>query len=89
MGVKGAINTLDIALENNIKDYILVSTSEVYNEPINVPTPETERILIPDVYNPRFSYSGGKIISELMAIHYGTVNGLNVKIIRPHNIYRS
>jgi nucleoside-diphosphate-sugar epimerase len=89
VGVKGAINTLDIALHNDIKNYILVSTSEVYNEPTQVPTPEDERILIPDVHNPRFSYSGGKIISELLAIHYGAKQGLNVKILRPHNVYGS
>src|SRR5208282_4090243 len=87
VGVKGAVNTIDVALQHNIKNYVLVSTSEVYNEPLAVPTPETEKILIPDVYNPRFSYSGGKIISELLAIHYGAKRGLNVKILRPHNIY--
>ena len=87
VGVKGAINTLDTALKHNIKNYILASTSEVYNEPTMVPTPETERILIPDVHNPRFSYSGGKIISELLSIHYGAQQGLNTKIVRPHNVY--
>lgn len=87
VGVKGVINTLDVSLENKIKNYLLVSTSEVYNEPINIPTPESERMLIPDAYNPRFSYSGGKIISELMAIHYGGTQGLNIKIVRPHNVF--
>jgi UDP-glucose 4-epimerase len=87
VGVKGAINTLDVALQNNIKDYVLCSTSEVYNEPTQIPTPENERIIIPDLYNPRFSYSGGKIISELLTIHYGAKQGLNTKIFRPHNIY--
>lgn len=87
VGVKGAINTLDIALQYNIKNYILCSTSEVYNEPTQIPTPENEKMIIPDVYNPRFSYSGGKIISELLAIHYGAKQGLNTKIFRPHNVY--
>jgi nucleoside-diphosphate-sugar epimerase len=87
VGVKGAINTLDVALKYNIKNYILASTSEVYNEPTQVPTPETERIIVPNVHNPRFSYSGGKIISELLTIHYGAQQGLNTKIVRPHNVY--
>lgn len=87
VGVKGAINTLDVALSNKINNYVLCSTSEVYNEPTQVPTPENERILIPDVHNPRFSYSGGKIISELLTIHYGAKQGLNTKIFRPHNVY--
>jgi nucleoside-diphosphate-sugar epimerase len=87
VGVKGAINTLDAALQNDIKNYVLCSSSEVYNEPSRLPTPEDERMLIPDVYNPRFSYAGGKIISELLTIHYGAKQGLNTKIFRPHNVY--
>lgn len=87
VGVKGAINTLDIALKNGIRNYVLASTSEVYNEPTQVPTSENERMIISDVSNPRFSYSGGKIISELLAIHYGAKQGLNTKIFRPHNIF--
>ena len=69
--------------KNNIRQYILISTSEVYNNPKTIPTPETESLIIPDVNNPRFSYSGGKIISELLAIH----SKLNTIIFRPHNIY--
>jgi nucleoside-diphosphate-sugar epimerase len=83
VGVKGAINTIEVATDNNINKYVLVSTSEVYNEPTIIPTPETEPLIIPDVHNPRFSYSGGKIISELLAIH----SKLNTVIFRPHNIY--
>jgi nucleoside-diphosphate-sugar epimerase len=36
---------------------------------------------------PRFSYGGGKIISELMAINYGRKNFDRVMIFRPHNVY--
>jgi nucleoside-diphosphate-sugar epimerase len=87
VGVKGATNTLDAAIKHKIRNYFLVSSSEVYNEPTSVPTTEYERLMIPDVHNPRFSYSGGKIISELMTIHYGSAHGLNTKIFRPHNVY--
>ena len=87
VAVKGAINTLDIAIKHNIKYYVLCSSSEVYNEPSTIPTPESERILIPDLHNPRFSYSGGKIISEQLTILYGAKRGLHTKIFRPHNIY--
>jgi nucleoside-diphosphate-sugar epimerase len=83
VGVKGATNTIDIAIDRQIKKYVLVSTSEVYNNPSIIPTPETVPLIIPDVHNPRFSYSGGKIISELLAIH----SKLNTVIFRPHNIY--
>jgi nucleoside-diphosphate-sugar epimerase len=83
VAVRGALNTIDMAKAHNIQKYILVSTSEVYNEPKVIPTPETEPLIIPDVHNPRFSYSGGKIISELLTIH----SGLNTVIFRPHNVY--
>lgn len=87
VGVKGAINTLDAALECGVKNYIVTSSSEVYQEPTHVPTTEAERIIIPDVSNPRFSYSGGKIITELLAIHYPGKGRLRTVIVRPHNFY--
>ena len=42
---------------------------------------------MPDVLNPRYSYGGGKIISELMAINYGRRHFQRVVIFRPHNVY--
>lgn len=87
VGVKGAINTLDAAVKNQIGKYVLASSSEVYQQPTRIPTDETERIIIPDVTNPRFSYSGGKIINELMAIHYARRYGFTAIIFRPHNVY--
>jgi len=85
VGVKGALTTLDAAIELNVKNYIVTSSSEVYQHPINIPTTEDERIIIPDIMNPRFSYSGGKIITELLTIHYAAKTNLNTIIFRPHN----
>ncbi len=59
----------------------------MYQEPSRIPTPEEERLIIPDVKNPRFSYSGGKIITELLAIHYTAKSNLRTVICRPHNFY--
>src|SRR5262249_33594247 len=42
-------------------------------------------LVIPDPYNPRYSYSAGKIISEMMCLHCGLFDRLT--IIRPFNIY--
>ena len=42
---------------------------------------------IPNVYNPRYSYGGGKIISELLGIHYGKKYFKKLIIFRPHNVY--
>jgi UDP-glucose 4-epimerase len=42
---------------------------------------------IPDVYNPRYSYGGGKIISELLGLHFSKKNMKKFIIFRPHNVY--
>jgi len=87
VGVRGIINILDACLENEIKELFLASSSEVYQTPPVVPTDEKAPLSIPDVLNPRYSYAGGKIISELMAINYGRSHFERVVIFRPHNIY--
>jgi nucleoside-diphosphate-sugar epimerase len=40
-----------------------------------------------DVLNPRFSYGGGKIVSELLAVNYGRKYFDHTLICRPHNVY--
>ncbi|MBC8284409.1 MAG: NAD-dependent epimerase/dehydratase family protein [Nitrospinae bacterium] len=87
VGVKGIVNVLDACKTNNIKDLVLISSSEVYQEPPKIPTPEDVPLIIPDVHNPRYSYGGGKIISELLALNYGRKNFERVLIIRPHNVF--
>lgn len=87
VGIKGALNTVEAALDAGVKRYVLASTSETYNQPTHVPTTESERLMIPDITNPRFSYGGGKIASELLALHLGGHRGLETVIFRPHNIY--
>ena len=87
VGVKGALTSLDAAMELDVKNYIVTSSSEVYQDPTRIPTCENERIIIPNISNPRYSYSGGKIITELLAIHYTAKSDLNTIICRPHNFY--
>jgi nucleoside-diphosphate-sugar epimerase len=87
VGVKGTINTMDAAVKHGCKRYLLASSSEVYQQPTECPTKESERIIVPDVHNPRFSYSGSKIIGELLALHYLAKTNMDVVIFRPHNIY--
>ena len=41
--------------------------------PEKIPTDEREPLKIPDIYNPRYSYGGGKILTELMGVHYGKI----------------
>lgn len=87
IGIKGAIHTLDAAIENQVKEYVLVSSSEIYQQPTTIPTPETERAIVPDILNPRYSYGGSKLLSELMTIHYAKKYGFRSVIVRPHNVY--
>ena len=87
VGVKGALNTIQASIENNVETYVLASSSEVYHQPLQIPTPETERLLIPDVLNPRFSYSGGKLISELLTINMMRKLPIRDMIFRPHNVF--
>lgn len=87
VGVKGMINVLDACRQHGIGRLILASSSEVYQTPPQIPTREDAPLIVPDVLNPRYSYGGGKIISELMAINYGRAGFERVLIFRPHNVY--
>jgi nucleoside-diphosphate-sugar epimerase len=42
---------------------------------------------VPDPINPRYSYGGGKIICELLALNYGRKHLDRVLVFRPHNVY--
>lgn len=87
IGVKGIVNIIDGCIKEGVKEFILASSSEVYQAPQVIPTDETASLSIPNPLNPRYSYGGGKIISELMAINYGRKYFKRAVIFRPHNVY--
>lgn len=87
VAVKGMMNVLDGCVAEGVRDLIVASSSEVYQNAAVVPTPEDVPLIVPDVTNPRSSYGGGKIISELLAINYGRKHFDRVVIFRPHNVY--
>ena len=87
IAVKGILNVLECCINNNIKELYLASSSEVYQTPNKIPTDEQEVLKIPNVFNPRYSYAGGKILTELMGIHYGKKYFRKLVIFRPHNVY--
>jgi nucleoside-diphosphate-sugar epimerase len=87
VGVKGMINVIEACRSEGVRSLILASSSEVYQTPPRIPTDESAPLIVPDPHNPRYSYGGGKIISELMAINYGRKFFDRVLIFRPHNIY--
>ncbi len=83
---KGIINIIDVAKSFKIKNIFLASSSEVYHSPNKIPTDENEPIKIPDVFNPRYSYAGGKILTELIGINNAKFFKKMI-IFRPHNVY--
>lgn len=89
VGINGVINLIKSIDHSSIKRIILISSSEVYQSPSIVPTPENIPLVIPDLSNPRYSYGGSKIASELALYHYCKFKDLDLQIIRPHNIYGS
>src|SRR3954449_2441563 len=87
VGVRGMLNVIEACRRNDVGDLVVASSSEVYQTPPTVPTDESAPLVVPDPLNPRYSYGGGKIISELMAINYGRKFFERVLIFRPHNVY--
>jgi len=87
VAAKGIINIIEACRKKKIKNLFLASSSEVYHHPNKIPTDENESIKIPDIMNPRFSYAGGKIFTELMGIHFGRKFFKRLIIFRPHNVY--
>jgi nucleoside-diphosphate-sugar epimerase len=87
VAIRGMLAVVDAARANGVRDLVFASTSETYQTPPVVPTDETVPLSVPDVLNPRYSYGGGKIASELIAINYGRSGFDRVAIFRPHNVY--
>ena len=87
VALKGMISVLDACRARGVRELVLASSSEVYQTPARVPTDESAPLVVPDPLNPRYSYGGGKIACELLAINYGRAGFDRVTIFRPHNVY--
>lgn len=87
IGIRGMLNVLDACRSEQVGRLVLASSSEVYQQPPCIPTPENVPLVVPDVFNERYSYGGGKLICELMAVNWGRTGFERVTIFRPHNIY--
>ncbi|GAB5470636.1 MAG: NAD-dependent epimerase/dehydratase family protein [Rhodospirillales bacterium] len=88
VGIMGMRNAL-LASKNNpgVKDFFLLSSSEVYQDSDEIPTTEKTLMKVPDTWNPRYSYGGSKLISELMLANAKIDSLERSVIIRPHNVY--
>jgi UDP-glucose 4-epimerase len=87
VGIRGMLNVLDACERWDVPELVLASSSEVYQTPALVPTPEEVPLCVPDVLNPRYSYGGGKLACELMALNYARTRRERLLIFRPHNVY--
>ncbi len=87
VAVSGIMNVLNGCVKAGVPELVLASSSEVYQTPPAVPTAESVPLSVPDPLNPRYSYGGGKIISELLTINYGRKYLERAVIFRPHNVY--
>lgn len=86
VAVKGVVNVVDACLTQGVGDLMVMSSSEVYQTPPVIPTPEEVPFCVPDPLNPRYSYGAGKIISEMVGLYCGRKLD-RVLIVRPHNVY--
>ncbi len=87
VGVRGAIAVSEACVAAGVSDLIVASSAEVYQTPAVVPTPEDIEMIIPNSLNPRYSYGGSKLISELIAFNYCRDKLAKVQVFRPHNVY--
>ena len=87
VGVKGMFNIMDACYTNGIKELVIASSAEAYQDPESIPTPESVILKVPDPSNPRYSYGASKLISEVIAFNYYRDHFTKLQIFRPHNIY--
>ena len=86
VGIRGMLSVVHACIASSVPDLVVASSAEVYQTPAVIPTGEDAALCLPDS-NPRYSYGGSKIISELIAFNYGKNHFRKVQVFRPHNVY--
>jgi UDP-glucose 4-epimerase len=87
VGILGAIAVVNACQAANVPDLVVASSAEVYQTPPVIPTPEDVPLCLPNSTNPRFSYGGSKIATELIAFNYHRDHFRKLQVFRPHNVY--
>lgn len=87
VGVRGMLHVVDACRTHDVRELVVASSAEAYQSPPEVPTAEDVPLSVPDPLNPRYSYGGSKIVSELIAFNYARDFFDKVQVFRPHNIY--
>ena len=79
--IKGTMNILHAAKDNNVDKVVVVSTSEVYGTAQFVPITEQHPL------QPQSPYSATKIAAEQLAMSYFNAFELPVTVLRPFNTF--
>jgi UDP-glucose 4-epimerase len=87
VGVRGAIAVCEASIAAGVPDLVVASSAEVYQTPSVVPTDENVPLVMPNSLNPRYSYGGSKLISELITFNYCRNKLRKIQVFRPHNVY--
>ena len=78
----GTLNLLEMCRENNIKKFILASTSSIYGENAPYPTPEDA-----DSSRPLQPYAASKKAAETLCHSYHFLYGIDVTVVRYFTVY--
>jgi len=84
--IKMTQNILDACTGSTVKKIIYASSSEVYGEPLEVPTPESHPILL-NIFTDRDSYASSKAICDFYVKLFAKENKIDFLILRIFNTY--
>jgi len=79
--VKGTLNCLEVARENEVELFLNCSSSEVYGSANSIPMNEQHPL------HPETPYASAKVAQDMYVYSYGRTYGLPWTTIRPFNMY--
>ncbi len=77
----GTLNLCMACLENSVKRFVYISSSEIYGTAVEVPMDETHPC------EPMTVYGASKLAGEVYSLAYNRTYGLNSIVVRPFNTY--
>ena len=77
----GTLNLCMACLENSVKRFVYISSSEVYGTAVRVPMDENHPC------EPMTVYGASKLAGEVYSLAYNRTYGLNSIVVRPFNTY--
>lgn len=81
VNVTGTLNLLKASLENSVKRFVYISSSEIYGTALHVPMSESHPC------EPITVYGASKLAGELYTLAYHKTYGLEAMVVRPFNTY--